>query len=409
MRQPPLPCCLTMLLVLLVLAGCSGASPSLPASAPQSERQTGPGVMAEFDLALDPLTLTAALWPAEREGAALGDTLLLDLGATLKPLCSDCFRLKAVSKGAGGAVNLDFHLRHPFPVEFPRKQYDVFDVRAILLVPLAGPGDAAFPETANSPNGFIATSAGMMPNADGYTTHYTERFPGIFKATIHPFKWFFTEDNPDPLVQGNPIPDHRMSYGQSDIQRIAFVPPSTAPFTLRLILQASYVVAADNRPADEPGGSANPVFFLPEGHLDEACQVEVELIGLPMKAAETRPLTIKVTSSDWQQGAAVDFGFPSLANPAGLDPALGPGGIAGVSLEIPVILYYSETPNTTTGSGTSADPRIDTWNLNFETTAFGTFPLLVSVTDQRQPASLVGRNSVEDLRAFRIAWIVVEP
>lgn len=397
----------TTLLATTILSACSSSSPATPAfSALPSSTLVGDHVLlGEFDLSVDPTAATASLEPV-RESTAIGDEYLLDLGATLNPLCSDCFQVRRFAKTANNEIAIDFLLRHPFPVDFPKKQYDVFDVRLITLVPL---GSEAFNETLPGPNGIIATNAQIISNAHGYTTHFTERYPGIFRSTVHPFLAFFTEDNPDPESIGAPIPEHRMTLGQFDEQRMLLVPPSPTPFKLRLVLEARYIEAADNRSPEQPGGSANPVFFLPEGHQDEPYKVDVVVEGNPVQVGVPEDLTIRVTVVDWQAGVFTDPSYPDLSNPGALDPAEGLGGLGQPSCEIPVIFYFEETPSTTLGLGTLASPRVWTFVVPFEVTSVGRYPILIAVSDARQPADLTGLGSLADLRAFRIAWIDVLP
>ncbi|HYE78778.1 MAG TPA: hypothetical protein VEI97_12410, partial [bacterium] len=81
--------------------------------------------------------------------------------------------------------------------------------------------------------------------------------PGPFRATIHPFKWFFTDDHPSPTVVGAPIPEHRMAYGATDTQRFELTIPPGGTLEWRVGLEAHYVEAADKlRPPDDPGGPA---------------------------------------------------------------------------------------------------------------------------------------------------------
>ncbi|MEO7995512.1 MAG: hypothetical protein ABI743_14030 [bacterium] len=392
---------LTWLALCGLLFGCSASSPAAPAARPP--RADGPAELGAWDLTVDADALTATLTPVDRRTTALGDEVLLDLGATLKPLCRDCFQPISVGRSPDNHVEIDFALRHPFPTTFPRKQYDVFDVRAILLV---GIGDAVFSNTPPGPNGLIATDATIMPNADGYTPFYTERNPSVFRATINPYKAFFVEDNPDPAIEGAAIPDHRMTYGGLDVRRIEINPPVN-PYKLRMVLQAQYIEAGNKSiTPGNPGSETNPLFFLPEGHEDEAYDVAIAFTGLPLSTSEVRPLGVTVTSRDWQAGATVDAGFPNLANPTGLDGST--SNIANVSLEIPVLDYFSGLP-LTSGSGTAADPRIDTWNFDTGPVTAGEFPVLVTIEDERQPTDFTGLTSLSERRAFRIAWITIEP
>lgn len=405
MRSSLLP--LAGLMLGALLAGCAQSGlPSVPAARVfDAEVANRPAVLGEYDLTIDPESLTVDLTRVQQV-QGIGDELLLDLGATLRPICFDCFQARRIALTPQQEIAVDFRLRHPFPDTFPRKQYDVFDVRAIVLVSL---GAEAFNETPPGANGIIATNAQIITNAVGYTTHYTERIPGLFRATVHPFIPFFTEDNPDPVAIGAMIPDHRMAYGQWDEQRMLIVPPSSSPFTLRMVLEANYVVAADDRDPELPGGTANPVYFLPEGHQDEPFSVTVAIEGGPVQVGAPSNLTIRVTAMDWQAGFFTDANFPNLSNPAGLNPAKGLGGLGGVTLEVPVIFLYDDAPSTTTGLGTLASPRVWTFAVPFEVPLAGRYPLLVTVSDQRQPADLDSRTSLDDLRAFRIAFIEVAP
>ncbi|HYE78777.1 MAG TPA: hypothetical protein VEI97_12405 [bacterium] len=134
--------------------------------------------------------------------------------------------------------------------------------------------------------------------------------------------------------------------------------------------------------------------------------MDVAVEGMP-KRAETRDITVTVTSSDWQQGATVDPLYPQLTNPDGLQAT--PSNIAGVGLEIPVFEFFSTEPTATVGAGTPANPRVDRWTLTTDPTTWGTFPFVVWVEDDRQPTDFTGLTSNADLRAFRIGFITIEP
>lgn len=401
----PMRLLLPVLLTFLVL-GCateeSVVRPDLTQPLASMSLGRGGTIGLPYDLSVDIPAGAVSLRPSERSTAAIGDDLALDLGATLRTLCADCFQVTAWGLSADQEIWLDLTVRHPFPAGFPREQYEVFDVRAIVLIPL---GDAVFPMAPPSRIGIVATDHLLMPNTDGYTPHFGERTPGFFRSTIHPFKWFFTEDNPDPLVVGTPIPDRRMSYGASDTQRLTLVPQGGSLKTV-IVLEAHYVEAADNAlPPDDPGGFRNPVFFLPEGHLDEPFRVDIGISG-NAKRDEVRDITFSATIADWQQGATVDPAYPTLAQPDRLQGST--GNIATVGLEIPVFDFFSETADTSTGTGTVADPRIDSWVVTTDPTTQGVFPYLIYVVDDRQPTDLTGLTSNDDIRAFRVGTILIE-
>lgn len=397
------------LLALLAL-GCAGNGPQTPPELPAPGPAPIAGAATEaigvqpvasafgvYQLDVDLAAGTTALTPiTNRESAAVGDLLAPDITPFLVDSpCADCFQVLGMSLEPTGELAVDFGLKHPFESTVLRRDLDGFDTRAIVIAP----GTKLFPgspklhtDSDGTPDLTVSGAFDLVRNADGYTGHFDGKPadplyfnpPLAIPGSVNPYRYFFTENDPDPLASGTEIANHRFSQSPVlDQQRFVFnLTPGGTQLRVIIVLETSYGVSALRRnPLTSLGGRQNPAYFLPAFNQPEAYRVEVELVGSYTEGqSPTTVLPVTVEVEDWQAGRV---GNPAYGDTANLSAIPETSDVERVVLEVPGVMTGILTQTTpASGSGLSGDPYIYSFAmLNSASPVEGEYTGLVSVVD----------------------------
>ncbi|MEO7993305.1 MAG: hypothetical protein ABI743_02815 [bacterium] len=319
----------------LLLPGCSGGGPATPAG-PQPPAEAPRPVVVDptssavpfgmWDLALDvtgerPEAAVTPLAQPIRSSQVIGDLFDLEVIDYFKATpCGDCFAVDGLDLDVDGNVLVDFRMRHPFRTTAARADLDVFDPRLIWITDQIATTYPAIDPVLGGRDGTTSTPVSLEPglilNADGHTPHYDwiAEDPSIVgtarndDGSINPYKDFFTESDPDPVIDGPRIVNRRMPMVSNwDTKR--FVISKTAltahggSISALLLLEVSYGQSAQRTITNPNRGSRlNPVYYLPAFNRKEA----IALKGLPSadftNGIANELQTLSVSVSDWQAG-----------------------------------------------------------------------------------------------------------
>lgn len=391
----------------LVTFGCAGSGQSPVAD---------PAASAFTDL---PEALSAPLDPTA--GAALlagtltvdADTLTADLGIRRSPAldfplditpyltiepCRDCFRVKSVRRGPAGTVDLILGMRHPFDAAV-RPDLDAFDPRLILGTSATLNFDL-FPP--GKDGGTPRVTPFGVPNADGYTGRLKELVGTTVNGSKNPYINFFTDDNPDPFLQGAAIPFHRLGAGFPEDFRLLRLDPAVLgnPIQINWIIEAHYGQSA-TRPTRFTPVYRNPQFNRKEAY---ALRVSVPLNTLQEGVADSSA-TIRVEVEDWQQNA------PLAADPDNPQPheIEAPSFVERIILDLPGIFPAPQQRNTADGGeGTADDPFVYVFDIVSDgSIPAGTYTGLVQVDDALDPFSTTFEYKV--FQVFRLSVLEENP
>lgn len=366
--------------------------------------ESGSGVLGLYDAVLDFDKGKVALTPIEPahqgSAAAIGDLFVPDISPYLTDSpCADCFSVKALSQDPDGNLLVDFGLRHPFPTTDKRRDLDVFDTRAIVIVEgwdafLLSPkvhidGDGVGDKT-------VQGNFRLLMNADGYTHHFDRKVedtryfnpPLDITGSVNPYIQFFTENDPDPTRHGFPLTNHRFSQTPvEDVQRFAFKMPQGQSSQLRVIivLESSYGVSATYAKTKEnpgqPGSRTSPVYFLPAFNQAEAYRVAPTLTGTFKDTDPSdKTLTVQIEVEDWQAGltgAPTTYGDMTKPNeiPRTSDVLKVTGELTGLMNGVQELTLLG-------GEGNFTDPYRYEWTIRNEFGApKGDYIGLISVSD----------------------------
>ncbi|HYE80313.1 MAG TPA: hypothetical protein VEI97_20240 [bacterium] len=383
----------SILTALAALTSCSGGSSdpatpvdlaggdaggTIPSAKPMlihefMDLQRGTGVLAAYEVTVEAGEDPRATIEPARHSMALADTYQVDISTILRGNpCGDCLKVRGLGLDPNGVLTITFEMAHPFGALDLRKDLHVFDVRGHLV---SGRGVRQFTGIqSNLGNGdeTIATNAGLMLNADGYSTFFDGVVEGFIGASIpgnaRPYKFFWKDFGAGNVDPGSPsgftsINNPRghsvfpMGGKGSDnraaaVYRIALDPGDNA-LNFLLVVDASYGVSAAGKPE-----RLTPRYFLPLFNqvapvVVEATAGEGLLAGDPASGT-----TVEVRIGDWQAGLKPpDLGFdPATAE---LDDIPYLSDLAGVKLHIPGVLTSAITldPSASTGgAGTPSDP-----------------------------------------------------
>jgi len=386
-------------LIVLSAIGCNGGTSALFPSrdtdhAPRQQLASPP--LGHY--VLEVTDLGATMTPVS-SSQALGDAGTYDASGYFRSApCTDCVRVASFSKTPQGKIAVDIAIRHPYRSTENRLDLDAFDVRGILGVS----GAVTFPGTPGILEQPLTTDPGVLLNADGYTTHFSENLPEG-SATLNPFRRFFTEDNPSPSGEGEFILWAKMPMASDwDIRRY-LLEPANGPVSFDFILEASYGQSAKGPQAldvEEVGGRLNPTYYNPEFNQKEAFFAGFTVNQAPA-AAEGGDLTLSATILDWQQGFLVEEFYPFPSNSYGLKAS---SNVGAVSLEIPGLGVHLQEPTTAVGSGATDDPMLATFVAAIDPQPAGLYPALLVVEDELYDQELV-TESRQDLRGFHVTRV----
>jgi hypothetical protein len=385
---------------LFLLIGCSSpdssVDPLLPvdtfqplisSSNPADDENSMHGILGVYQVTVDSENQNVEILPARNSQ--------LDMQVNLNPYlvgtpCRDCLQLKSIGLDSSKNLLLDFGLTHAFQDASVRPDLNGFDLRGIIVLP----GTHTFPLTPKTKAVFdpithlmirdeqtISCNHDGLLNPDGYTAlwdYYPDLmpiFPSGIAGTINPYKNFFWEDNPDPLVVGNPIPWRTFYVGGGwDYQRyIIDTSKLDTVFSFYFIADVSYGKSATFATRH------NPFYRNPQFNMKAAYDVQIETAGDLLTGDTSSSVDLTIYVRDWQAGA-----------PLVIDP-LNPGrneidaesDVFRIAIEAPDFqtgLISIPTPDS--GSGSIYDPYIfrkTIRNLNGATTGF--YPVLVSIED----------------------------
>lgn len=412
-----------LLMAFTLTAGCSkGGSPVSPDSTPlddvsQAQLADSQGdqfLLWMYDVTIDPVTLDYTMDPiVSRNSAAIGDSFEVEVspymtGWFLGIKCADCLQIQKIGLYGNNDILLDVFMKHPFDSSWrvKRTDLDVFDPRLILINEGT---DTRFTRT----NGIGATDDPIMgnfnflKNADGYTSHFDNRAelpefigtPKNYDGNLNPFKYFFVDTDPDPLIYAKENTNHRMPMGNTyDVQRLRLASPG-AGNTLEFVMavEISYVASSNMYTR------LTPKYHLPEGNQKEACNVQTNLSRTLVAWDGTPPqpsdLDFHVYVQDWQNATPIgplDTQVRQMSN------------VANVTVEIPGISTVLGSENIPLGgNGLLYDPYDYNITMPYDEIApEGQYLALVAVEDQMNdtPRADVYYNykQLDDFVAYKI-------
>ena len=397
---------------------------------PGSEGYSNYACLGAFEVILDTDNLAYEVNPVPRSASVIGDNFQLDATRffTEEP-CTNCFRLDSFGVDVTGDLYIDFGMKHPFSDTTKRLDLDAFDVKLILITN----AEAAFNDTTFVLTGGVDTDDDGTPtdlrgntnfvlNPDGYTTHLDAMaenvtlFPPLglgLAGNLNPFKFFFIEDNPDILLEGSEIPNHRMVQGADwDYKRFMInYPTGGGRIRFLAVIEVAYGQSAVRYTR------LFPVYWLPQFNQKEAYSIEVQDITNSLNTQYGSTTAIRVEALDWQHGYVEDINYPDSLNLIGLDYL---SNIQVCTLEVPGVtanLLQVQAPGLG-GSGHTGDPMIFEFTLTNESSppvAEGVYPALICVTDSHNPSVISVEDNPEfleyinDVRAYMIYPIHVYP
>jgi uncharacterized protein YfaP (DUF2135 family) len=358
-----------IILAFTICTGCSKGSsavnPDIPsgdelAQAEMQNARSSQFLLWMYDVSIDYDSLSYSMNPIQvRNAQNIGDSFEVEIGKFMTGWfqgiqCLDCLMITKIGLHGNGDILLDVRMKHPFDSSWlsRRRDLDVFDPRLILIVDGT---DTRFDQT----NGVgidddpIQGNFSFLKNADGYTSHFDNRAelpefigtPRNYRGNVNPFKYFFVDIDPDPLIYSKENEDHRMRMGnKTDTQRLRIASPgagSTVEFIFAV--EVSYVHSAKQYTR------LSPVYHLPEGNQKEAYRIMTNMPRTLVEGAGT-PINFNVYVEDWQN-----------RTPTGplQDQVRAQSDVAQVSVEIPGI--SSSIAGVTipvSGTGVAYDPYV---------------------------------------------------
>jgi hypothetical protein len=391
------------LVILMVVAGCSGGSksPVVPSDttggyefdsipiiglSESGNSSNALGILGAYDLVIDAEKLTGELTP--KRMLSLGESWLVS-GLpyfTIDP-CQDCLKIAHISLFTNSMIKVDFDIRHPFDLGNPheppssknRNDLDLFD--PILIFRPLERTSTEFELMG------IPVYNGITAFHQGYTTELANL---IDDPSALPY-FLVIDDSFTGAKNYNEFP-------QGAIKTFSTILKPGDDLRFELYLTMGYGTSADlvNR--------LHPKYFNPEFNRKNAWKVEVSppqgtrvpALGNTWREDDpTTPFNVTVKVWDWQQGVT------SIANPPVNEGDIAfASNVATVSVEIPGMTDF--TPSVTESiRGDGADPRdpliFEIPIANENLLLPGDYLSLVKVTDQRIPpdsGSLIQTDSM---------------
>lgn len=361
----------------LLMAGCAGGSqgpvslpdsgapaadPVVPSSALQVTHEfagahAGTGLTGLYEVEVDAAALSASLTPV-RTAEAIGDTFDVDLTTILRSApCGDCLQVQSLKLKENNVVAVTFQLAHPFRSLEARKDLHVFDVRGHLI---SGRSIRTFPGvTADLGSGtpqVVGTNAGLVQNADGYSTFFDGVVEGFLGLNIpgnnRPYKLFWRDLGP-----GNVNPNNPSGWNNVDAPRGHNVFPmggtasdtrATATYDLALVpgetsLNFLFMVDASYGQSATRPTRLEPRYFVPLFNQPAPVLLSAEILQGDLFAGDpTSSILVEVKVGDWQAGLQPpDLGFdPDTAK---LNDIAYASDLSQVLVHIPGVLNAAKT------------------------------------------------------------------
>lgn len=427
MRRPLLPaiCCL----LLTSMVACAQAGAPLPES--PRETATPPVVppVAQGVLGMYQMSMTESGGLPEvsltpwRDLQAVGDSYLLDASAYFSgALCGDCVRLSGIRLVDTTTLDLDFTLRHPFPLPAaspaPKDRLDlhIFDVTGILVS--AEPGGPLFPASQTR----IAPVRLLNPH--GYTGVLDPWLDRIFptpQADAHPYRVFAIDDTAGNFAGGNPsgfadlaTPRGFNVFPQGSVATQTYrlrMPPAGTSLRFNqdalLVISASWGQGAGSKPE-----RMTPVYRAPEFNQKAPWSVTANVTANTLTGGQTSSsATLGVTIRDWQWDVPLAATWPDPGSRGTIRTASNP---VQVLVEVPGITNgaVSVDPTTFPGTGQTRTGQIDITNAL--AAAEGTYLGLVQVIDNHDNALGIAQDDptpgfLGQLRTSAVFAVTVAP
>ncbi|MEO7993176.1 MAG: hypothetical protein ABI743_02155 [bacterium] len=380
---------------------------------------------------------TAELTPL-RVNQTVGDTYGVDISSVLRgSTCGDCLQVESIDLNGPDLLDITFGLKHPFQSLAVRKDLHVFDVRGHLI---AGSGLKTFTGiTADLGAGPepVSTNAGLVRNADGYSTFYDGVVEGFIGKSVpgntRPYKFFWSDPvngsfDPDapsgwPQIE-NPTGHNVFPMGgtlsdprASATYELSLTPGDTA-LSFLFMVDASYGVSAPNKPE-----RLNPRYFLPLFNQAPPVLVNiVELGGGMLPGDSNSSVDIEVSVGDWQAGRTPPAGGFDPATARLTDVAFA-SDVSTVKIHVPGVLNVPVLVDRSTsigGTGVPADPYI--WDLtlhNDKRAPEGLYYGIVMAVDEVTTAlsegptplqrDTVTTDSYHDFNTYQLFTVAVTP
>ena len=390
------PVCLILIVIILLILGCSGNSPDLQKDSNTNPISTSekvdssayyPNVFGAWKIHLDGKNLSAEIIPS-RNSQKIGDIYDSDLSQflTVSP-CADCLAITRVIMDREYNLRMDFRMRHPFSNLSARPDLHAFDVRLIFITPAQFDQfpDIKIMKTDGTEEG---ASPGLwyMIDPDGWTSHYDdlvtdERYfiggtdiPG----NINPFIRYFEDYAVTGFDPFHPDGQNVMAVGGNYETKTAIFSNYTMwEYGVDLYAVADVAYGQSAKLANRQ----NPQYYLPAFHRTEAWRVEYWIENNTIEyenPATSADIVFQVF--DWQQGATVDPNYPNPSNKSGIPKS---SNVAKIELSIPDLqdeLVVATVPES--GNGSPSDPlqyRLHVTNTN---EASGSITGLLAVRDE---------------------------
>jgi hypothetical protein len=395
-----------------------------------SDGYSGYASLGAFEVVLNADNLQGEINPVSRSASIIGDNYQLDgTKFFVDQPCANCFRMDGFGINSDGNIIVDFSIKHPFEDITKRLDLDAFDVKLILIsdadagfgymeFPLSGPVDT----NGDAVEENISGNTRFVLNADGYTTHLDmvaelpEKYPpeGLgYDGNLNPYKFFFVEDNPDPVLEGFEIPNHRMQQGATwDSKRFEIKFPTGGGFIKFIAaIEVAYGQSAVRYTR------LYPVYYLPQFNQKEAYSISVSDSTNSLNTQYDSRTTLHVEVADWQNDYLIDLNYPDSDNTLGLEYL---SDIYRCTVEIPQITPSAviQLAPGSGGTGRTTDPvrfDIEVANLSSPPVTPGTYTGLIVVEDVAHPKTISIQGDayypefISDIRAYQVFNINVFP
>jgi hypothetical protein len=422
---------LTTFALFVFISGCSGKG-QLPITPPINDSDNvadqnsmpddnqASGILGIYEIAVNTATMEYEIQPA-RDLSLIGDTAVPDITQYfISTPCADCFGISAVGLTSDSYLDLVFKMKHPFPSDITRRDLNVFDVRGIMI--LSGSQEfTSLPFIDINGDGFVDEAPKgnftRVVNADAYTYHYDDvaldKYGYNMEGNLNPYKRFFTENNPDPDIDGMAIPWHKMAQGSPFDKKhyILKIDQSGETIEFVFVIECAYGQSAlFGIPPGEPGSRDNPLYFNPEFNQKEAYSVAVDPIENIVAENTSASTTVTIYVQDWQNSQAPGW---NINDPSSIKYR---SDVASVTLSIPEIsstLYNKTNPDS--GNGTKQNPYVFAFEVTNDQGAMeGEYTGLIAIMDEFQDDGRTVFGSTTSIKftnftCYKPVIIIAEP
>lgn len=381
---------IAIVLVIMMISGCSGGNPvatdsdkTLPEQLNYSNSESGKnltGIMGPYELNLDADSQTVQL--TSKRQSAIGESYMVSgRSYFVTQPCSDCLVIKGMGYTSGN-VCVNFGIKHPFepgsalqgpPSGKNRLDLDIFD--AALVVKPNSLMPATYPLT-------NATIQWVLANPDGYTTELANVI-----GESYALPYVLAVDDSTAVPPASTYNEFAMG-SEAEFDVLFPIPPGgSLQFDLYLTFAYGFSAVLEDR--------FDPQYSNPEFNRKAAWKVNVTPPSEWLSFDSATPTWVEIKVYDWQTGANVD---PALVNPTDIYSA---SDVGSVSVEIPGMnptLVSVPGSSAISGTGMPGDPlvyQIPVRNENM--IASGNYIGVVKVTDERNPQlPAAGRDFIID-------------